>query len=147
MARGGRSSSSSSRSSYGSRGSSSSRSPQPQQRSVPQQQHQQTMPVQQSGGMMSGLGSTIMTGMAFGAGSEIAHQAVRGVMGGSSHGSNNQVQPQQEVQQVEQKQQVQQKSCLSYNQKFVECLKVSGNDISDCQNFFNDIKSCEQGLI
>jgi len=26
-----------------------------------------------------------MTGMAFGAGSEIAHQAVRGVMGGGSH--------------------------------------------------------------
>ena len=41
----------------------------------------------QGGGMMSGLGGTLMTGMAFGAGSEIAHQAVRGVMGsGSGHG-------------------------------------------------------------
>jgi hypothetical protein len=37
--------------------------------------------------MMSGIGSTIMTGMAFGAGSEVAHQAVRGIMGGgNSHG-------------------------------------------------------------
>ena len=35
---------------------------------------------------MSGIGSTIMTGMAFGAGSEVAHQAVRGIMGGPSHG-------------------------------------------------------------
>ena len=32
-----------------------------------------------------------MTGMAFGAGSEVAHQAVRGVMGGGSgHGSGGQ---------------------------------------------------------
>ena len=44
--------------------------------------------------MMSGLGGTIMTGMAFGAGSEIAHQAVRGVMGGGS-GHGGQDQPQQ----------------------------------------------------
>lgn len=36
-----------------------------------------------SPGMMSGIGSTIATGMAFGAGSEIAHQAIRGVMGPS----------------------------------------------------------------
>ena len=34
-----------------------------------------------------GLGSTIMTGMAFGAGSAVAHEAVRGMMGGSGHGS------------------------------------------------------------
>jgi hypothetical protein len=33
-----------------------------------------------------GLGSTIMTGMAFGAGSAVAHEAVRGIMGGGSHG-------------------------------------------------------------
>ena len=37
---------------------------------------------------MSGLGSTLMTGMAFGAGSEIAHQAVRSVIGGG-HGSGS----------------------------------------------------------
>ncbi len=137
-------SSSRSRSSYGSRSS----SPTPQ-KSVPQQSHQQTMPVQpQSGGMMSGLGSTLMTGMAFGAGSEIAHQAVRGVMGGGSHGNGNSVQEsKQEVQQNSQpQQQYQQNPCQNYNMKFVECLKGNGNDISDCQNFFNDLKTCEQGF-
>ena len=41
---------------------------------------------QQRPSMMSGLGGTLMQGMAFGAGSEIAHTAVRGMMGGSSHG-------------------------------------------------------------
>lgn len=58
---------------------------------APMQQQQQT---QSRGGMFSGIGSTIMTGMAFGAGSEVAHQAVRGVMGGSSHGQEAQQQPQ-----------------------------------------------------
>jgi hypothetical protein len=42
-----------------------------------------SQPQQKSGGMFSGLGSVLAQGMAFGAGSEIAHQAVRGVMGGS----------------------------------------------------------------
>ena len=39
-------------------------------------------------GMGGGLMSTMATGMAFGAGSEIAHQGVRAMMGGSSgHGN------------------------------------------------------------
>lgn len=151
MPRGRSSSSSRSRSSsYGGR-SSFSRSPQPQ-RSVPQRSYQQSMPVQQRPGMMGGLGSTLMTGMAFGAGSEIAHQAVRGVMGGSSHGGvqqSGQEYPQEQPQQQQQQQQEpiqQQHPCMNYNMKFVECLKSSGNDISDCQNFFNDLKQCEQGF-
>lgn len=75
--------------------------PAPQPQSRPTQPMQQT---QQSGGMLSGIGSTIMTGMAFGAGSEVAHQAVRGLMGGSSH---NQVQEQQQQPQQYQYQQQQ----------------------------------------
>ena len=62
-----------------SRSSTTASRPMPQQSKPPQQQ------TQQSGGFLSGIGSTIMTGMAFGAGSEVAHQAVRGVMGGNSH--------------------------------------------------------------
>mgnify|MGYP006876297364 FL=1 len=76
----------------GSRGG--SRSPPPRSsttatRPQPTQTHAPQPATQQSGGLLSGIGSTIMTGMAFGAGSEIAHQAVRGLMGGSSH-SNQQ---------------------------------------------------------
>lgn len=51
-------------------------------RPMPPPQQPKTMPTHQSGGMLGGIGSTIMTGMAFGAGSEVAHQAVRGMMGG-----------------------------------------------------------------
>ncbi len=77
----------------GSRGGSRgpSRSPPPRSsftasKPMPSQQPRMQVPPQtQSGGMLGGIGSTIMTGMAFGAGSEVAHQAVRGMMGGSSH--------------------------------------------------------------
>ena len=44
-----------------------------------------------------GLGSTIMTGMAFGAGSAVAHEAVRGMMGGG-HGGHGGSQGQMEQQ-------------------------------------------------
>ena len=41
------------------------------------------------GGMGGGLMSTMATGMAFGAGSEIAHQGVRAMMGGGGgHGGS-----------------------------------------------------------
>ena len=47
---------------------------------------------------MSGIGSTIMTGMALGAGSEVGHQAVRSLMGsGSSHSDSPKEQQQQEA--------------------------------------------------
>jgi hypothetical protein len=47
-----------------------------------------------------GLGSALATGMAMGAGSEIAHQAIRGIMGGGSgHGAPAQQQQAAPVQQ------------------------------------------------
>jgi len=106
-----------------------------------------SVPAQKQGGMMSGLGSTMMTGMAFGAGSEIAHQAIRSVTGGGSHGHVENATQQELNQNHEETPKVQQNQCFSFNQKFVDCLKISGNDISDCQNLFNDLKSCEKGLI
>ena len=60
-----------------------------------------------SGGMMSGIGGTIVTGMALGAGSEVGHQVVRSMMGsgsGSGHGGQ-QEQVQQQPQQYAQPQQ------------------------------------------
>lgn len=73
--------------SSGSRGfspfkSSSSRSSFAQSRPMPAQSRPAPQPTYtRSPGMFSGIGSTIATGMAFGAGSEIAHQAIRGIMG------------------------------------------------------------------
>ena len=142
---GGSSRSSSSRSSgSNSRSTSSRASPPPMQRAP-----QQTAPTQSGGGMMSGIGSTIVSGMAFGAGSEVAHQAVRSVMGGSSnHSQPEQVQQQapQEQQQTNTRPEQQTNPCLESNTKFVDCLKRENNDISSCQNLFDDLKSCEKNL-
>lgn len=91
----------------------------------------------QTGGMFSGIGSTIMTGMAFGAGSEVAHQAVRGIMGGGSHS--------QEVQQQQpQQQQMQQtQPCQQEIANFSQCLQRN-DDLSYCQPFSDMLKSCKQ---
>ena len=114
---------------------------------------QSKTPMQQStgGSMMWGIGSTIVQGMAFGGGSEIAHQAVRSMMGGSSS-HPNEVRPNQEVQSVEQTNQQQNQNqrtnpCSEYNFKFIDCLKMNNNNISSCQTFFDDLKSCERSLI
>ena len=83
MARGpSRSSSRSSSNSHSQKPAQTQQTAKPQQQAVPQTapQHQQpNLPMQQpsSGGMLGGIGSTIMTGMALGAGSEVGHQVVR----------------------------------------------------------------------
>ncbi len=103
--------------------------------------------------MGGGLGSTLMTGMAFGAGSEIAHQAVRGVMGGGSgHGGqvqneqpmeNGQMQA-QEQQQQQQYAQPQQNPCTAFNTSFLSCLKQYTNDVSMCQTYMDSLMQCEK---
>lgn len=111
-------------------------------RPMPAQQPAQTQPqTQSSGGMFSGFGSTIMQGMAFGAGSEVAHQAVRSVMGGSSH--SQQQAPQQQAPQQQAPQQTQQNPCQLEMQNFSNCLSTNDN-INYCQNFSDMLKSCKQ---
>ena len=86
---------------------------------------------------MSGLAGTVMQGMAFGAGSEIAHQAVRGIMGsGSSHNeaAASQAAPQE----------TQQDPCYYQNQDFMTCLQRSANEISACQSYLDIFKSCRE---
>ena len=89
---------------------------------------------QPSGGIMSGLGGTLMSGMAFGAGSEIAHQAVRGIIGsgsGSGHSENHSAP------------QTQQDRCYEQNQNFMNCLQFNNNDISMCQSYLDLFKQCK----
>ena len=121
----------------------------------PMQQPRQTAPMaapQQSGGMMSGLAGTMMTGMAFGAGSEIAHQGVRAMMGGGSgHGSAPveqapaQQAPGQYVDYSQQQQvQEQPQPCQDFNMSFVQCLKQNSNQIDMCQSYMNMLQQCEK---
>jgi hypothetical protein len=94
--------------------------------------------------MMGGIGSTIMQGMAFGAGSEVAHQAVRGMMGTGSHNGQQQGVEQQQAQQ----QQVQGNPCQTEIFNMSECLQRN-TDISYCQSFADILKTCKMnnGLV
>ena len=73
--------------------------------------------------------------MAFGAGSEVAHQAVRGVMGGSGH-QEAQAQPQANAQAYAPK-------CQLESNNLVDCLKYNANSINNCQAYMDLLKECE----
>jgi hypothetical protein len=104
---------------------------------MPAQTPVQPQTQQKSGGLLSGIGSTIAQGMAFGAGSEIAHQAVRSFMGGSSHSQPAEKEaPQQQQQQY-------QSPCQIEMDNFSRCLSTNDN-INYCQNFSDMLKQCKQ---
>lgn len=77
-----------------------------------------------SPGMFSGLGSTLATGMAFGAGSEVAHQAIRGIMGPSYQPVYIQQAPGQQGQlsMQQQQQQSRQQPCMQQINDFAQCI-------------------------
>lgn len=79
----------------------------------------------------------MMTGMAFGAGSAVAHQAVRGMMGGS--GNTN------EVQEVHQESPQQQSSlpCQFEITNFTNCLKEN-KEIAYCQRYSDLLRMCQE---
>ena len=104
---------------------------------------------------MSGLGGALATGMAMGAGSEIAHQAIRGIMGSGSSGhgqapTQQQAAPQQMDGQVmyaqpqQQVQQQQQNPCMNFNQYLISCLKDNQGSIAMCQANMDMLTQCEK---
>ena len=75
---------------------------------------------------MSGLGGMMAQGMAFGAGSEMAHSAIRSMTGGGSgHGAQQEQQQQapmeqqQSAPQDQYQQEAQQDQCASFNMNLV----------------------------
>merc|ERR1712232_656981 len=102
-------------------------------------------PMQQSsgGGMLSGIGSTIAQGMAFGTGSAIAH-AVGAVAGSMSGGGES-----APVQAVEQPvaghaQQQLTGPCGPDKQMFFECLQVNQGDQQSCAFLFQNLQECQR---
>ena len=113
---------------------------------------------------MSGLMGTMATGMAFGAGSEIAHQGVRAMMGGGGgHGGgggggqegDHQGQPAQQQyaqqpaeygQQAMEQPVPQENPCISFNQSLLTCLQQNRGEISMCQNYMDMLTQCERDV-
>merc|ERR1712137_301399 len=96
-------------------------------------------PMQQSsgGGMLSGIGSTIAQGFAFGTGSAVAHRAVGAVAdsmtgGGGSHAPQPvEAAGDPSYQQQQQQYQVQ-GACGQDKQMFFECLQINRGDQQAC---------------
>eukprot|EP00552_Chaetoceros_brevis_P005178 CAMPEP_0197734972 /NCGR_PEP_ID=MMETSP1435-20131217/142_1 /TAXON_ID=426625 /ORGANISM="Chaetoceros brevis, Strain CCMP164" /LENGTH=162 /DNA_ID=CAMNT_0043322455 /DNA_START=35 /DNA_END=523 /DNA_ORIENTATION=+ len=103
------------------------------------------------GGMLSGIGSTIAQGMAFGTGSAIAHRAVGAVAesmtGGGSDGGQVVEQGQEQVVQQQMPMQGQQKlegACGQDKQMFFECLKVNQGDQQSCSFLYDTLQTCQR---
>jgi hypothetical protein len=105
---------------------------------------------QQSGGMLSGIGSTIAQGMAFGTGSAIAHRAVgavAGAFGGGGGGGEaapavDQAQMAAPVDAMQQQQQLT-GACANDKQMFYECLQMNKGDQQACSFLYEQLKQCQ----
>ena len=101
--------------------------------------------------MLSGIGSTIVQGMAFGTGSAIAHRAVGAVAGSMSGGdaaapapmapeyasgampnnNNNDTMMKQDV-------------CVQDRQIYYDCVRDNRDDQAVCNFLLEQLKSCQQ---
>ena len=96
--------------------------------------------------MLSGIGSTIAQGMAFGTGSAIAHRAVGAVansMGGGSDSAPEE-QHQVEVAPAQMGQQQLQGPCAYDKEMFFDCLKVNKGDQEACSFLYQQLQSCQR---
>ena len=83
-----------------------------------------------------------MQGMAFGAGSEVAHRAVGGLMGGHGQQAQGYDQGQGYEQAAPQQQSFDQ--CGRENQDFMSCLQSNSHDVGSCQAYLDIFKQCRQ---
>jgi len=94
--------------------------------------------------MLSGIGSTIAQGMAFGTGSAIAHQAIGAVMGGGGSSAPAEQQQEAPAPVLEQQQQQQlQGACANDKSMFFDCLKVNRGDQEACSFLYENLQSCQ----
>jgi len=102
-------------------------------------------PVQQSGSMLSGLGSTIAQGFAFGTGSAVAHQAVGAAVGAMSGGgsSSGQAAPMEQEQAFDANS-LHGSACGNDKQLFFDCLKANNGDDQSCSFLFEQLQACQQ---
>jgi len=99
------------------------------------------------GGMLSGIGSTIAQGMAFGTGSAIAHRAVGAAAGAFGGGGGDAEQPQiaENVDQQQQSQMQQGTDVCAYDKKmFYDCLNENTGDQAACDFLYEQLKQCQQ---
>jgi len=87
--------------------------------------------------MMSGLMGTMVSGMAFGGGSAIAHKAVNAAVDSFSGGGSSAPAPAAAPAAPAAS------ACSEQNQHFMDCLKASNNNASACTEYFDALQSCQ----
>ena len=123
--------------------------PKPAPSSVPQKQQQpSSVPAPQQsggGGILSGIGSTIAQGMAFGTGSAVAHRAVGAVangMGGGGEADQAAAAPEYAQGAMPSTETI--NSCSSDKTAYYECLKETRGDQEACRFFYEQLQQCQQ---
>jgi hypothetical protein len=84
--------------------------------------------------------------MAFGAGSEVAHTAIRSVMGGpsSSHAAPQEAAPAYSAPPAQQQSSSQGQGMCAYpQQELMKCLQEQSGNAGACDFYFNALKSCQ----
>jgi hypothetical protein len=97
--------------------------------------------------MLSGIGSTIAQGMAFGTGSAIAHRAVGAVANsfGGGGGDAPAVEQQQQVAAAPTMGQQQVQGPCAYDKEmFFDCLKQNKGDQESCSFLYQQLQSCQR---
>ncbi|CAN1167402.1 Uncharacterized protein C6C3.02c [Linum perenne] len=132
-------------------GGRSARSPPPRRSAArsppPQTAHQAPPPAvaQSSGGgsMLGGIGSTIVQGMGFGAGSAVAHRAVDAVMGPHTIQHETVVAEAAGIP-APTANSLSADGCNVHSKAFQDCLNSSGSDIGKCQFYMDMLSECRR---
>ena len=97
------------------------------------------------GGMLSGIGSTIVQGMAFGTGSAIAHRAVGAVADSFGGGSKESAPaPEYAAAPATSAPVSQNDACAMDKTMFYDCLQQNKGDQMNCNFLYEQLKSCQQ---
>ena len=94
--------------------------------------------------MLSGIGSTIAQGMAFGTGSAIAHRAVGAVAGSMSGNEAVPMESEPMQQQDSMAQPSAMGACTNDKQMFFDCLKHNGGDQQSCSFLYETLQTCQR---
>merc|ERR550517_902868 len=96
------------------------------------------------------------SGLAFGAGSAVAHKAVDAVMGGGgggggggdggghSDGGYDNVQAPPPAYADDSYSGGEMDPCMDYKDAFRQCIEQHGSDIASCQNYFDMLNNCKE---
>ncbi|XP_051134123.1 uncharacterized protein LOC127253520 isoform X2 [Andrographis paniculata] len=96
------------------------------------------------GSMLSGIGSTIAQGMAFGTGSAVAHRAVDAVMGPRTIQHETVVSEAAATPAAAATSMGGSDACNVHSKAFQDCVNNFGSDISKCQFYMDMLAECRR---